>query len=231
MGRIALLLVAAALGLLPEPAPDGRAPGSRAIRNPAGPIEAAFAHDSYAPGSVATLRPVRPVAGLTVQLFRAGPERALTRRNDVMNGLAVTRPRRVRPAGTLRIRVGAWPSGLCAARLEAPGGRVGFAPFVVRPRQLGEHRVAVVLPTFTWQAYNRRDDDGDGSGDTWYADWDVKTARLARPHLTAGSLSTSAATTCPSCAGSRRQGDASTSSRTPTSARRPARTRSPRRTS
>ena len=51
----------------------------------------------------------------------------------------------------------------------AADGRVGFAPFVVRPRSLGEHRVAVVLPTLTWQAYNLRDDDGDGKGDSWYA--------------------------------------------------------------
>ena len=46
-------------------------------------------------------------------------------------------------------------------------GAIGrFGPFVVRPARLGQHRVAVVLPTLTWQAYNLRDDDGDGTGDS-----------------------------------------------------------------
>ena len=58
--------------------------------------------------------------------------------------------------------VGAWPSGLYFARLAAVDGRVGFAPFVVRPRVHGEHRVAIVLPTLTWQAYNLRD------GGSWW---------------------------------------------------------------
>jgi hypothetical protein len=43
-----------------------------------------------------------------------------------------------------------------------------------------------VLPTRTWQAYNFRDDDGDGSGDTWYADQRHVHARLGRPFLNRG---------------------------------------------
>ena len=27
-----------------------------------------------------------------------------------------------------------------------------------------------MLPTLTWQAYNLRDGDGDGKGDSWYAE-------------------------------------------------------------
>ena len=84
------------------------------------------------------------------------------------------------------VQVGAWPSGLYFARLRAADGRVGFAPFVVRPRRLGVQRIAVVLPTLTWQAYNLRDEDGDGIGDSWYADWKVKTVRLGRPYLSRG---------------------------------------------
>jgi hypothetical protein len=57
---------------------------------------------------------------------------------------------------------------------------------VVRPRRLGAHRVAVVLPTLTWQAYNLRDDDGDGQGDSWYADWTHHTVHLGRPFLNRG---------------------------------------------
>jgi hypothetical protein len=91
-----------------------------------------------------------------------------------------------RRGSVVPVRIGNWPSGLYVARLTAADGRVGFAPFVVLPQRLGEHRVAVVLPTMTWQAYNLRDDDGDGKGDTWYADWKKHTARLGRPFLNRG---------------------------------------------
>ena len=106
-----------------------------------------------------------------------------------MNGVPVTGARSIGSSSghrVVRVRVGAWPSGLYFARLRAADGRVGFAPFVVRPRWLGVHRVAVVLPTLTWQAYNLRDEDGDGTGDSWYADWKVKTVRLGRPYLSRG---------------------------------------------
>ena len=50
-----------------------------------------------------------------------------------------------------------------------------------------EHRVAVVLPTRTWQAYNFRDADGDGIGDTWYATRGRPGhRRLHRPFLNRG---------------------------------------------
>jgi hypothetical protein len=70
--------------------------------------------------------------------------------------------------------------------LNGPGGRVGYAPFVVPPKRLGQNRVAVVMPTRTWQAYNFRDDDRDGHGDTWYATVGHSTARLYRPYLNRG---------------------------------------------
>lgn len=57
---------------------------------------------------------------------------------------------------------------------------------VVRPRRLGTHRVAVVLPTNTWQAYNRRDVDGDGTGDTWYESPAIDRVDLRRPFLDGG---------------------------------------------
>ena len=87
---------------------------------------------------------------------------------------------------TFTIHIGSWPSGVYFARLTAAGSRVGFAPFVLRPTQLGEHRIAVVMPTQTWQAYNFRDDNGDGQPDTWYAGWKTDTARLGRPFLNRG---------------------------------------------
>ena len=115
------------------------------------------------------------------------------------------RSRRRRRAGhaSIHVRIGDWPSGLYFARLDAADGRVGFAPFVVRPRRLGEHRVAVVLPTMTWQAYNLRDDNGDGKGDTWYAELEGP-HRPPRPPVPRPrrARTTSAATTCRSCTGS-----------------------------
>jgi hypothetical protein len=82
-------------------------------------------------------------------------------------------------------RIGDWPSGLYFAEVSDRGGG-GLAPFIVRPRHPGENRVAVVLPTDTWAAYNLRDGDGNGYGDTWYADPRVHTVVLARPFLRGG---------------------------------------------
>src|SRR5206468_3858876 len=72
------------------------------------------------------------------------------------------------PAPIRVVRPGDWPSGLYFLRVTADDGRVGYAPVVVRPRTLGQHRVAVVLATRTWQAYNFADANGDGWGDSWY---------------------------------------------------------------
>jgi hypothetical protein len=166
--------------------PEGRAP-TPAELVPA--VEAAFTRESYAPGATARLIVVNRARGLRLQIFQSGPERIITRSNSTMNGVPVTPPRAIgasRGQRVLRLRIGNWPSGLYFARLRAADGRVGFAPFVVRPRRLGEHRVAVVLPTLTWQAYNLRDEDGDGVGDSWYADWQTKTVRLGRPFLSRG---------------------------------------------
>jgi len=102
-----------------------------------------------------------------------------------MQGLPVTRKRAIRES-TVPITVGDWPSGLYFARLQAADGRMGFAPFVVRPRKLGASRVALVLPTLTWQAYNLRDDDLNGKPDSWYGDWNCHTVRLGRPFLNRG---------------------------------------------
>jgi hypothetical protein len=148
-------------------------------------VEAAFRRESYTPGETATLV-VRPEKEpVRLQLLRVGPERAVTRGNNEMQGVPVTEERSIE-SGVVRLTVGDWPSGLYFARLEATDGRVGFAPFVVRPRELGESRVAIVLPTLTWQAYNLRDDDGNGKPDSWYGDWKRDTMRVGRPFLNRG---------------------------------------------
>jgi hypothetical protein len=103
----------------------------------------------------------------------------------VLSGASVTDSVELRGALRFPIRVGEWPSGLYTARVGWSGGEV-HAPFVVRPRRLGERRIAVVLPTNTWQAYNFLDVDGDGIGDTWYASPHVRSVDLARPFLDGG---------------------------------------------
>jgi hypothetical protein len=165
---------------------EGRAP-TKAELMPS--VEAAFQAESYRPGAVASLRISNSARGITMQLFRVGPETVRTRGSNEMQGVPVAEPQAVgasRGRRLVRVPLGDWPSGLYFARLQAVDGRVGFAPFVLRPRVLGEHRVAVVLPTLTWQAYNLRDDDGDGRGDSWYASWSVHTVRLGRPFLNRG---------------------------------------------
>ena len=152
-------------------------------------VEAAFPRESYRPGQVARLVLFSAARRVTMQVFRAGTEPTRIAARDEMRGTTVSRLRRlgaVRRGNSVWLRVGDWPSGLYFVRLRAAGGKVGHAPFVVRPRRLGEAHVAVVLPTLTWQAYNFRDDDGDGDGDTWYADQTHKTARIGRPYENRG---------------------------------------------
>ena len=154
-------------------------------------IEAAWARRSYRPGQRARLRIEADANELTLQLFRNGPEEVSTNRNDELSGVAVSEPvrldwrRRRLARNAALVWIGDWPSGLYYARVDAGDGRVGFAPFVLRPSRLGTARTAVVLPTNTWQAYNFRDADGDGWGDTWYAGGSPPVV-LDRPYLQRG---------------------------------------------
>ena len=124
-----------------------------------------------------------------MQVLEAGPEIETTESDTELNGVPVSPVKTIqrRPGRQpLSVPIGHWQSGLYFARLEAPDGRVGFAPFVVRPGRIGVARVAVVLPTLTWQAYNFRDDDGDGRADSWYAGKRLNTVRLGRAFLDRG---------------------------------------------
>src|SRR3954451_9656371 len=120
-------------------------------------VEAAFGLESYRPGETARLRFFSEARDVELQIVHAGTETHRAPGQDVMLGTRVTRSRRignVRRGGQMSIAVGRWPSGFYFARLTARGGKIGYAPFVLRPRRLGEPRVAVVLPTLPWQAYN-----------------------------------------------------------------------------
>ena len=155
-------------------------------------VEAAFRARSYAPGQLAKLRVSADAHVLAVQIFRCGAETANTDRPDEMKGVAMAPPRRIKwdklssRTGTITVRLGDWPSGLYFARLITSDGRRGFAPFIIRPATFGvKSRELVVLPTYTWQAYNFRDADGDGWGDTWYAGGSPPVS-LDRPFLNRG---------------------------------------------
>jgi hypothetical protein len=165
-------------------ASSGRLPVVRVLG-----VEATFLRESYAPGRAAGIVLATDEPLLTLRMFRA-VEGAETRVAGDVEGAAVSEPvqihqgHRDRPR-RVQVWIGNWPSGLYLARLTTPDGRSTYAPVVVRPRHLGTRRVAVVLPTYTWQAYNFRDANRDGYGDTWYADRTRQTL-LARPYMDRG---------------------------------------------
>ena len=169
---------------------EGAATGGLSARkNDPLAIEAYFPRESYRPGTTARLHFATTLRGVRLQFFHVGPESGKTVGNMQMRGVPVTAPvllPQIVAGGSSRLTIGNWPTGLYFAQLTAPGGRIGYAPFVVPPKHLGQARIAVVLPTRTWQAYNFRDDDGDGRGDTWYATRGHYTARLYRPFLNRG---------------------------------------------
>jgi len=154
-------------------------------------IEAVFGRRSYVPGEPMELTVLADVPSLTLQFLRSGAEAESTDRADELKGAPVGEPVQLDWTGkrsgpvTIDVQSGDWSTGLYAVTLTAPDGRVGFAPFVLRPQALGATRQAVVLPTNTWQAYNFYDADGDGWGDTWYAGGSPS-VRFDRPYRDRG---------------------------------------------
>jgi hypothetical protein len=166
---------------------DGRDMAAQSSGRPT--VEAAFPLESYGPSSVARLLITDKARAVSIQVRHVGPETGPISGNDTMTGVPMTPKRaigRVSGRRIVTVHLGDWPSGVYFVQLTAPGGRVGYAPFVLRPNHLGINRVAVVMPTQTWQAYNHRDDNGDGRADTWYACTCQHSARLGRPFLDRG---------------------------------------------
>jgi hypothetical protein len=153
-------------------------------------LEAFFANWSYAPGSLASLAVNSSSSSLTIELFRCGPELGPTRGDSTIRGVPVEAKSVIHWArqdwSSVSIRLHHWPSGLYFARVRDRGGHVFFAPFVLRAAPNMKARVAVVIPTNTWQAYNFRDDDADGVPNSWYADEAVSTVDVSRPFLHRG---------------------------------------------
>ena len=149
------------------------------------PLLAGFGARSYKPGQVAVLR----IAGgftkrATLQLFLAGAvgtSRAKWGGWDKHTfGKPMSAPQPLhRPATgnpwTVRLRLGSsWPSGDYVARLTWRGHH-DYAPFILRPLQLGTAPVLVIEPTNTWHAY-----DVVG-GDSWYLNPAVHNVDLTHP--------------------------------------------------
>ena len=140
-------------------------------------IDAGFMHPSYAPGDRAQIHIATDAPSLTLRVFQAGPEKVITYADNQLAGVEVDEAPVTLDWSSWRSRphmidftVPDLPSGLYYVQLGAPDGRIGYAPFVIRPAVFGSSsRVLVVLPTNTWQAYNFQDVDGNGYGDTWYA--------------------------------------------------------------
>jgi N,N-dimethylformamidase beta subunit-like, C-terminal len=156
-------------------------------------IDAGFFEPSFAPGEDAAVRVATDAKTLAFQVFAYGGGRFPSVRDLRTNGQAMTTAARVdwsshrdAPATIHVVRPGEWPSGLYFLRVSAGDGRVGYAPFIVRPRTLGSKRVAVVLATYTWQAYNFLDADGNGWGDSWYVSGKTHHIDISRPFLDFG---------------------------------------------
>ena len=169
-------------------------------RHPRGPvvriqgIDAGFARPNYAPGQIAALHIATDEPSLELKFFQSGPEKVVTYADNQFAGIDTGQPPieiamrqyQSKPR-TITVRIPNLPSGLYYASLTGPDGRVGYAPFVVRPTILGAtSRVLVVLPTNTWQAYNFQDVDGNGYGDTWYAGPPNGAVNLGRTYIARG---------------------------------------------
>ena len=156
-------------------------------------VEAGFLQRSYPLGGEAIASISTDARSVRLQLFSLANDLHPTIRDLRRGGLAVApavkldwTPYRSGPHLVRIGRVGGFPSGLYFLRVTANDGRIGYAPLILRPRRLGEHKVAVVLSTNTWQAYNFLDADGDGWGDSWNVSGALRSIDLRRPYLDFG---------------------------------------------
>jgi hypothetical protein len=160
-------------------------PGSAlpvAVKSPPNTMVANFGPHSVRPDSAVSLRIISPTKGqITLGLYRAGHGK-----EGQMHGAPVGKQWTAPAQPNISVSIGNWPSGLYYMRLSTSAGLLGYAPFVLRPKELGEHSVAVVLPTNTWQSYNYYDADRDGKADSWYGNGDVHSVDLNRPFLDRG---------------------------------------------
>jgi hypothetical protein len=148
---------------------------------------ATFTRTSYAPGQWARVLVRGPFRRLRLQIIRAGAERGWSSVGRPWGPPRNLRLHR-RRLHQVFIQMGGWDSGVYFARFTAPRGRaVAYAPFILRPGVFGQQsRVAVVLPTYSWQAYNFYDANGDRRPDSWYGDPRRHSVLLNRPYVGVG---------------------------------------------
>jgi len=157
-------------------------------------IDAGFAQPSYAPGQVSSIHIATDERTMTYQVLQAGPEKDVVYADNQMGGVPIGTPPQTLDwrswtsrQHSITFRIPNVPSGLYYVQFTGADGRVGYAPFVVRPSVLGAtSRVLIVLPTNTWQAYNFQDVDGNGYGNTWYAGPPNHTVQLGRTYIARG---------------------------------------------
>ena len=129
----------------------GRAPKGVVVRVQG--IDAGFGQPSYAPGQVARIHIATDAPSLSMRIFRSGPEQVVTYADNQMAGVDIGTPptpidwslHRSEP-GSISFRIPNVPSGLYYAQFDAADGRVGYAPFVVRPAALGATGRVLVDP-------------------------------------------------------------------------------------
>ena len=173
---VALALTGSSRAVHVEQDLDGDASSGLVNHSPNSAVQAAFAERSYVAGSTAVLHLRGTAASLTVRFYEAGAGH-----DGPLQGSPVGPPRHLRTsAHAISFRLGDWPSGFYYAQVTTPGRGEWYAPLIVRPHRLGAHRVLVVLPTNTWQAYNFEDRD------SWYADSSVHSIELSRPFVEGG---------------------------------------------
>ena len=132
----------AASGLRRRPPRLLRAPVARVLG-----IDAAFVRRSYRRSSARELgwwptrRSSRCSSSATARRSLDQPRLRAHRRSGRRAGAAPWRPGAGSGTPVASVGIGDWPSGLYYARLRSRDGRVGFAPFVLRPA-LGASRVA-----------------------------------------------------------------------------------------
>jgi hypothetical protein len=176
-------------------APDafvGRYPKSVVVRVQG--IDAGFGQPSYAPGQVARIHVATDEPSFDLRMFHSGPEQVVTYADNQFAGVDVGLApihldwtRWQSSPHSITFQIPDVPSGLYYLQFTGADGRVGYAPFVVRPAILGAtSRILVVLPTNTWEAYNFQDVDGNGYGDTWYAGPPNGRVDLARTYIARG---------------------------------------------
>ena len=127
-------------------------------------VEVAFVKRSYVQGAQAAVSISTDSPSVRIRFFsypsggfagNPGPEHECDPRDAVDQPRLARAPQRaVRPPGDAL--------GRLAGRPLLPAGddverQTGYAPVMLRPKAIGEHKVAVVLSTNTWQAYNFRD--------------------------------------------------------------------------